>query len=321
LADKDYDVAVSFLSADEPLALRLAEELQPLTTFVYSKRQEDLAGRQGDEAFRDVFLHRSRLAVVLFRPRWGQTPWTRVEESAIRDRIHTDGLNHLMFVRLEKCANPLWLSERYIHYDLEQFGLEQLVGAIKARCLDLGSQIRVLTAAERARKLADAERFAPETEQILRSTAQPMYDAAAPVFAALDRTFAEIRRTTPWMVVAQFDAREIVAAANTHSLQLQCTWSPSTSSAELALRVFEGRVLTPEERRGGHILINEPHESHEERFELARVPDLGWCWRQSSRTFTADGLAEHAAHQLLSALERGPDTSGEAIEQLFGRRR
>ena len=67
-----------------------------LTCFVYSKRQEDLAGRDGVEAFREVFRHRNSLSVVLHREGWGETPWTRVEETAIRDRCLADGWRHLI---------------------------------------------------------------------------------------------------------------------------------------------------------------------------------------------------------------------------------
>jgi len=55
----DYDVAISFLSKDEPLALDIRERLAPLRVFVYPKAQEDVAGQEGVAAFRDVFRHRS----------------------------------------------------------------------------------------------------------------------------------------------------------------------------------------------------------------------------------------------------------------------
>ncbi len=69
-----YDVAISFLFCDEPLALRLYDDLSPtLKVFVFSKQQESLAGTDGVEEFRDVFRTNSRLAVVLFRDSWGDT--------------------------------------------------------------------------------------------------------------------------------------------------------------------------------------------------------------------------------------------------------
>jgi hypothetical protein len=66
----EYEVAISFLAPDEPLARQVAEALAPLRVFVYSKAQEAIAGREGVEAFREVFRHQAQVAVVLFRPRW-----------------------------------------------------------------------------------------------------------------------------------------------------------------------------------------------------------------------------------------------------------
>ncbi len=149
-APPEYDVAISFLAADEPLALRVAEDLAPLNVFVYSKKQEELAGRDGVEAFREVFRSRARLALVLFRARWGETPWTRVEETAIRDRCLGDGWEHLMFVHLERAPKPKWVPDSKLYLDHQTFGIRDLIGATKARCAELGAELRPPSAAARA---------------------------------------------------------------------------------------------------------------------------------------------------------------------------
>ena len=80
--DARYDVAISFLSRDEPLAVKLHNELREyLQVFVYSKRQEELAGTDGLESFRKTFLSDSKLVVVLYRNGWGKTRWTAIEEN------------------------------------------------------------------------------------------------------------------------------------------------------------------------------------------------------------------------------------------------
>jgi len=56
-----------------------------LEVFVYSKKQDQLAGTDGMESFREVFREQSRLNVVLFRAGWGETRFTRVELAAIKD--------------------------------------------------------------------------------------------------------------------------------------------------------------------------------------------------------------------------------------------
>jgi hypothetical protein len=67
-ADYKYNVAFSFLAQDEQLASQLNDHLQDRAkTFLYSKRQERLAGTDGEETFNSVFGEHARVVVVLYR--------------------------------------------------------------------------------------------------------------------------------------------------------------------------------------------------------------------------------------------------------------
>ena len=67
-ADYKYDVAFSFLAQDEQLASQLNDHLQDRAkTFLYSKRQERLAGTDGEETFNSVCGEHARVVVVLYR--------------------------------------------------------------------------------------------------------------------------------------------------------------------------------------------------------------------------------------------------------------
>src|SRR3989304_7071387 len=126
-SNKKSDVRISFLSQDEPLALELYGRLsQQLVVFVYSKKQEELAGTNGIESFRVAFRSQARLIVVLFRDGWGETPWTRFEQTAITERVVSEGWDCLFFVMLDRAATPpKWLSKTYIRFNFEEYGLEQ----------------------------------------------------------------------------------------------------------------------------------------------------------------------------------------------------
>jgi ssDNA-binding replication factor A large subunit len=52
----EFDVAFSFLAQDEGLATRLNDLLQGrVRTFIYSERQKELAGKDGEQVFGSVF--------------------------------------------------------------------------------------------------------------------------------------------------------------------------------------------------------------------------------------------------------------------------
>lgn len=112
--DVDYvDVAFSFNALDEGLATQLNDLLSDrMKTFIYSERQRDIAGKDGQEKFSDIYGKAARLVVVLFRPEWGETPWTRVEQGAIRQRAFDEGWDFTTFIpTVQKPTMPKWLPK------------------------------------------------------------------------------------------------------------------------------------------------------------------------------------------------------------------
>lgn len=147
-----YDVAISFLSADENIAAGLYDRLSSgLEIFFYPRKQEALAGTNGMESMREPFYDQSRVVVVLYREPWGTTPWTRVEQTAITDRcLQLLGWQGLFFMMLDDGNPPRWLPPTHVRFNYTHFGLEEAVGAIKARVLEMGGVITPLTALKRA---------------------------------------------------------------------------------------------------------------------------------------------------------------------------
>ncbi|HXU35302.1 MAG TPA: hypothetical protein VN937_02995 [Blastocatellia bacterium] len=115
-----YDVAISFLQEDEQLAIEIADRLSDrvnVDVFIYSKRQNELVGKDGLEAFSGVFGEQSRVVVVLHREKWGRTAWTGVEETAIKNRgiEGEQGWDFLLLIRLDmSAAIPKWLPRTRI---------------------------------------------------------------------------------------------------------------------------------------------------------------------------------------------------------------
>ncbi len=146
-----HDVAFSFRSQDEPLARKLADALLgEFSSFVFSQKQQELAGTDGTESLRVAFLEDSRLNVVLYRKGWGEAGWTGVEAKAIQDRAFQDGWEEtILFVVLDGAADlPKWLPKTPIRFNLEEYGFEQALGVIKARALQQGASRTLLPYAQ-----------------------------------------------------------------------------------------------------------------------------------------------------------------------------
>lgn len=181
-----YDAAVSFLAADEALAVRLADRLRSRwKVFVFPERQKELAGTDGMETFSAVFKERCRMCVVLHRENWGETRWTRVEADAIKEHGLNKGWNTLFVVKLDDSALPLWIPDTKIWSALDEYGLDGAAAAIDARLEGLGAQPHIETPVDRARRLkAEAERKAEakaflESEKGVKAAQQEMIKLAA----------------------------------------------------------------------------------------------------------------------------------------------
>jgi hypothetical protein len=185
-----YDVAISFVFRDQSTAQALHDELvaSGLEVFFFPRRQEELAGTNGMESMRAPFLG-ARVNVVLFREPWGQTPWTRVEDTAISERCFKGGWSSLMFVQLDKTSPlPAWLPPMHVRFSFEDFGLTQLVGAIKLRVQEQGGVIKRVDAKGKAEAvkreadyLADRDRLMRDAvwiQELNRSVRQTMDDLA-----------------------------------------------------------------------------------------------------------------------------------------------
>lgn len=287
----NYDVAISFMAADEPFAKQIATALAPLSVFVYSKAQEEVAGTDGAESFREVFVQRARLALILYRPGWGETRFTRVEATAIQDNATRNGWDRMFLVRVGPGDLPRWVPGTHIYFDPATFGLTELVGAVKARAAELGVTLRPLTPAEQARAIAERERFDKQTLDLF--TGNPWPDAAAPLFNALDQQIAEITQSTGWEVSSGASGHaEYVFYARSHTLQLLARRERTgIDSHYFLLRHFAGRLLTHAEQQKGLMVVGDPTELERAKLMLRRVPDLGWCWEWDGRVVPSESAA------------------------------
>jgi hypothetical protein len=275
-----YDVAISFLSSDEHTAAALYGRLSDgLNVFFYPRKQEQLAGTDGLETMRTPFLNDSRVAVVLYREPWGKTPWTGVEQIAIQESCLNHGWQRLFFMVLDKTnAMPVWLPQHHVRFNYEEFGLEQAVGAIKARVQECGGRIEPMTALRRADLYEEEARYIEDRKRI------NSYEGMAIAREKVLEVFAEIRR-----LCDEINARggtQITVGANAglcvlrnHAVSLVVGWrqpySNTTDGCGLEVAEFNAQVPLPDTREYS---ITEPRKLRETMFkpDLSQAREYGW---------------------------------------------
>lgn len=304
-----WDVAVSFLADDLGIAQEIRDHLSPsLRVFVYTHEQSAVAGTDGLESFRQVFREGSRLVVVLYREGWGDTPWTRVEKEAITDRFLKEGAGFLFWITLNRTSTPPpWLPERLIRFNFEDFGIEQAVGAIKARAREAGAEFKSETPAQKAQRLQELQRFQAERSLLLHSDrgVRAVEKAVGQLFAAIEEHVSEIGKSAPELQIqGGRDQQTMIIRGKTCSVGVYwyCRYSNSLDEARLRISEFQGHLGFPGQ---SGFYITEPKELATQLFEADLTRELGWCWRSpEGEHFSIERLAKFALDRLLRNTER-----------------
>jgi len=304
------DVAISFLAADEPLAIQLHNRLvaDGLSVFVYSKAQEQIAGGDGTEEFRRAFHQDSRIAVVLYREPWGSTPWTRVEQDAVQERALKGGAGweFLLFVMLNNAKPPAWLPEVRIRLHYAEYGFEQTIGAIKNRAERAGSIFRPIDAIAQAQFDAAEAAFLTRRRNFFDSKegGDAQKQAVIAVFGGVQGLCEAVRQTTGQAIQLVGNDMQLVMRADGVSVSLTSALQQINRAQDgaMVLREHEGHVLGPGE--SGWYGNGEPATLGEYRFDPEVAQDLSWRWKDGDRLLTSEQLADSAVKRMLALLRR-----------------
>jgi hypothetical protein len=315
-----YDVAISFLQEDELLAVNIGDRLADrvgVDVFVYSKRQDELVGRDGLEAFSGIFGKQSRVVVVLNRQGWGRTPWTRVEETAIKNRGLDDGWDFLLLVRLDRTASiPIWLPKTRIWLGFDRYGIDGAANAIETLVGQSGGIVRAESSVDYAGRVTRHINFTQERRAWWHSQ-RGLDEAKVAAKAAtqeLYRLATEIQAKHPELSVSVEQTPES-CLARCGSLNLAIGWQPGhfINSSEGAY-LFAKLSLR---RRGPHFPGQASQEIEVIRYgpDIDAIRKVGWReldseWRKledDGKFFTSLQLADMWLKRLLELRARQED--------------
>lgn len=286
--DFKYDVAFSFLQEDEELAVEINELIKGrLETFIYSERQLELAGKDGEIAFSNVFKNEARSVFVLYRKGWGESPWTRIEETAIRGRAYEQGYDFVIFAPLDKPPSPpTWLPKNRIWIGTDRYGVDGAAAVIEARVQELGAQLKEITPAAHAARLSRELEFEKYREAFLQSTeaVDGANEEVRALFEELDFAVGKAAEQTRDIWACNSLDKYVL---NVGGFGLLVYWSRpygnTVYSSVLYISVFDGAVSLD----GNYFPREKPTrlEETEYCFDLNRTKVRGWRQRNRQDTF------------------------------------
>ena len=306
-----YDVAFSFCAKDENIATGINDLIQDrIKTFLYSKNQEAIAGTDGEETFNKVFAEDARIVFVLYRKEWGTSSWTRIEETAIRNRAYEEGFDFTILAPLEKPQTvPKWLPKTRIWYGLDRWGIEGGASVIEARVQEFSGEVKEETVEDRAAKLSRALIAEKEKQTLLDSDngVKMANKEISKLFVEIENAIERIadnKKKTNFIV----EKRDRKLAVFGEGFTIQFFWSVSFSntlkSSALYLALFKGHL--PVERRD-FFPFEKPKKLRETEFNfdinLSGTP----VWTEAKgkkKSYLATDLAKTAITMLFEQVQK-----------------
>ena len=245
--------------------------------------------------------------MVLYRELWGKTQWTGVEETAIRDRCLKDKFQSLFFMMLEDTTSvPLWLPATHVRFNYAQFGLDQAVGAIKARVQERGGTITPLTPLRRVELYRQEQEYLQDKQALRSYNAREIVEREArKLLNKINAFCAQV--AAEGTIAVEFYSEDAHCHIRTDRVSLTVTLQWANFDCELVVREFDRKLAVPARGEQPIYAGGEPRETRATRFlpDRNRAREFGWIKQGQSSTFTAcDELASQVVIQLIDLAER-----------------
>ncbi len=318
-----YDVAISFLIEDISIATALHDMLsKSLRVFFFPRNQEELAGTDGLESMRAPFFRESRLNVVVYRVRWGNTPWTGVEAAAVRDSCLNCGFRNVFFFMVEpKDKKPKWLPDTPVRFNYGEFTLEQAVGAIKARVQERGGHFEPLTPLRRAELLRAEENY-QKAKSRMRSEEglQRIHEEVTLLIRRVESQLGELKSHGHAEPECEAKPPEHVILRNEKVgmiIRWRQRWTNSLEDSGLFVEEYNSRLLFSSEL-GSLMYSRRPQIIQTQQFspEISRGFAYGWKSEEKAKGFiSTESLADLCLIKFIDLVEC--DIRGEVEREPF----
>lgn len=287
-----YDVAFSFTLSDEKIALQLYSLLKDrVRCFIYTEEQKRLAGNDGEIEFNKVFFEEARIVVVLYNEKWGETSWSRIEETAIKNRGFDEGYDFVTFVPMDHSIPPKWLAKNRIWVGLERWGVESAASVIEARIQDSGGDIKHTSIARTVRDSQDEIKKHIDRESILNSPEglAMAHEELASLKGILGSEVNKIKEATPEWNIKFRDNPNSPFNIVSYAFQLSFHWHQriTNSLTEAYLHVVLHDGYWGDNGQSDPLYDYKELGHQSVQYEINELDERGWADKDTRANFTS----------------------------------
>jgi hypothetical protein len=293
-----YDVAISFLGNDESLALQIKKAMgQRVSCFVFTEEQKRLAASDGEVTLNAIFSKEACIVVILHRENWAKTKWTRLEETAIRNRGFDEGYDFLVFVPLDTVSPPEWLPKNRISTKLDPWGIDGLASVIERKIQEYGGTIREETMLDKVRSVhAEIDGHAKRKHTLQnREGTELAYMEYEKIRHIIDKYCHDVSTSIPDWQFRITRSKKSVLKIVSYGHELNISWAQWSSSSKGYLQ-----ITMVKKKLGG--LFNYPLIFETFKFHINEYDQKGWLDKESQFR-TTDEIADKYFSELIDRIK------------------
>jgi hypothetical protein len=309
--DKKYDVAISFLIEDISIAQALYDKLsEGFSVFFSPRRQEELAGTNGAESMREPFLTQSRLNVILFKDKWGTTPWTGVESHAIEDSAIKNQFRNVFLLVVQKSTQyPAWLPYSFMRFNLGDYSLEEAIGAIKVRVQEQGGRLAPMTPIKKAEQLKDEALYQADRSRMhWDDGVEKSLDKLEELIREMVRHCDEVNGSGA--IKIEYEIHPRLACVLRHDqLGMIVRWNQqhegSVQKGGLCVEEYNSRLFFNNEL-GNRVIVRPPNRTKQTLYDtdLSRAREYGWKSKRNPEFIASATLAENLVMHFMDMIAK-----------------
>jgi hypothetical protein len=302
-----YDITFAFLDKDEPFANQINELLRDkFKTFLFSKKQEYKADLEREMLLLDVFKKQSRCVVLFYRKNWGTSPWTAIEEKAVRTRISEGGIDNLIVITLDSISTvPKYISKAKIWTQLAKAGINGTAAFIEEQVKLLGGGIDEDTSLNVEAVSKEEPQFEIDSSKFLQAV------------SGLEIAAVELKKL---FNALETERNKIIAADNSIPLTYKkddtsCIVNCGDYSIRFYLQTEKSDILMDSplyfelKKHGSSSSGLDILTADDYHFELKKIGVYGWIKGADSQSFiSSKQLAEDSIKLLLSHFQNLEDS-------------
>jgi hypothetical protein len=228
------------------------------------------------------------------------TSWTRIEQTAIRNRAYGEGYDFVLFIPLDKSALPPWLPKTHVWIGIDRWGISQAAGVIEMRVTEKGGSVRAESALQQAERLYKKAELERTRESFLESDAGVKAAKAqlSILFDLFEKESAAIAQRAP---IFQPTANRLTDRMNLAcaGVRLTVAWSLQYSNS---LKYSSLNIVM---WKGEREIYNEETRMAEAKYGFDRLANGTLGWRRDdtgARFFQTEALVDHHLKEMLNSI-------------------